>query len=195
MKTIKINSVIGISAIIIAMFMFSAEIMAQEVKEIKVRKTDVKYGRNWRATERTGEHARMRAFSREEKEPGARLIKMIDLTEEQVEKMKALRLKNQKKSLKVKNELGEKKAKYKTLATDDKVDMKAVNKVIDDIAKLIAKQMKLKAAYHQAIRSELTDNQRIRFDTMIDHFGEGMLKMKQMRAKRLGQVRKTRINN
>ena len=59
----------------------------------------------------------------------------------------------------------EKRAKLQTLRTAKNVDMKAINNLIDEKAMLKADQMKARAAHHQEIRSLLTDEQRIIFDS------------------------------
>ena len=88
-----------------------------------------------------------------------------DLTAEQKEQMQAFRLDVQKNSLPIKNELGENRAKMNTLITTDKPDMKAIDKLIDENAELMASLMKIKAQNHQKVRSLLTDDQRVVFDT------------------------------
>jgi Spy/CpxP family protein refolding chaperone len=173
MKTIRFRSLVGISALLIAFFMLSADVMAQQQARMK-------------KGERFGSRMSM---EKGERKPGMRLKKMLNLSEDQLEKMKVLRLKNQKKSLPVKNKIGEKKARLKTLTTADKADMRAINRAIDDIAELMAKQMKSKAAHHQAIRSLLTDEQRIKFDTMKHYLGQGGKRMKHaFAASRQGQM-------
>jgi Spy/CpxP family protein refolding chaperone len=167
MKTIKINSAMWMSAIVIAFFMLSADVMAQQGQGIRSGK---RFNR-----------IKMMSFDKGNFEPGMRLKAMLNLTDEQFEQIKVLRLENQKKRLPVRNEIGEKKARLKTLTIADKVEMKAINRIIDDIAKLMAKQMKSKTAHHQAIRLLLTDEQRIKFDVMKHHRGQKGKRMKQGR--------------
>ena len=88
-----------------------------------------------------------------------------DLTAEQKEQMQTLRLDVQKSSLPIKNELGENRAKMNTLITADDADMKAIDKLIDENAVLMASLMKIKAQNHQKVRSLLTEDQRIVFDS------------------------------
>jgi Spy/CpxP family protein refolding chaperone len=66
--------------------------------------------------------------------------------------------------LPLKNELGEKKAKMKTLQTANPADMKAINSLIDDMTVVKTKMSKSRAAMHQEIRKVLTEDQRIKFD-------------------------------
>lgn len=101
---------------------------------------------------------------------GDRMERIPDLTDEQRSKLKELRLANQKQTLPLKNQLGEKQAKLKTLTTSEKVDMKGVNKLIEEIGGLKIQMAKLKAATHQKVRAELTEEQRLFLDT---HAGRG----------------------
>ena len=55
----------------------------------------------------------------------------------------------------------------KKLEAEDAVKMKSINRNIDEQAKLIAKQMKLKAEQKQKIRKLLTAEQRVEFDKNI----------------------------
>ena len=89
----------------------------------------------------------------------------LDLTDEQQEQMRSMRVKTQKELLPIKNKLGENKAKMKTLSTVDNVDLKAINKLIDESSKLEASMAKLQMANHQEIRKLLTDEQRVMFDS------------------------------
>jgi Spy/CpxP family protein refolding chaperone len=93
-----------------------------------------------------------------------------DLTAEQKEQMQAYRLDVQKSSLPIKNELGENRAKMNTLITAVDPDMKAIDKLIDENAKLMASIMKIKAQNHQKVRSLLTEDQRVVFDTKSVNF-------------------------
>jgi len=88
-----------------------------------------------------------------------------DLTAEQQDKIKTIHLNMMKESLPIKNKLGENKAKMKTLQTADNPDMKAINTLIDESAKLEADLKKKRAANHQEVRKLLTDEQRVIFDS------------------------------
>lgn len=88
-----------------------------------------------------------------------------DLTDEQQEKIKAIHLNMMKESLPIKNKIGENEAKMKTLQTADNPDMKAINALIDETAKLEADLKKKMAANHQDVRKLLTAEQRVIFDS------------------------------
>lgn len=88
-----------------------------------------------------------------------------DLTEEQQEQMKTIHLKSMKAMQPLKNSLMEKKAHLHTLSTAQKADLKAINKQIDEISSIEASMQKLRAASQQEVRSLLTEEQRIMFDS------------------------------
>ncbi len=88
-----------------------------------------------------------------------------DLTDEQKEKIEALRVDHLAKIQPLKNEMGEKRARLRTLVTAEKVNMSDVNKLIDGIGTLRTKMMKLQVQHRQDIRSLLTDKQRVIFDS------------------------------
>ena len=88
----------------------------------------------------------------------------LDLSNEQREQITKLQAEMQKGLDQLNNRLSEKQAHLKTLETQPAVKMKAINKNIDEQAKLLAKQMKLKAEYKQKIRATLDKEQRELFD-------------------------------
>ena len=92
-----------------------------------------------------------------------------DLTDDQKEKIRGLRTETQKQVLPLKNEIGEKEARLKTLTTAEQADMKSINQVIEEIGDLKIEIAKLKAATHQKVRAELTEDQRLFLDT---HMGK-----------------------
>ncbi len=97
----------------------------------------------------------------------------LDLTEAQIEKIRVLRTNNLKESLPYQNQLQEKRARLQTLTTAEKVNENEVNKVIDEITSLNAKQSKLRVSHQQEIRSLLTDEQRVIYDSSRNRMGRG----------------------
>jgi Spy/CpxP family protein refolding chaperone len=87
-----------------------------------------------------------------------------DLTEEQREQIKTLRTEHMKAVQPMRNQIGEKKARLRTLTTSDKVNMSEVDRVIEDIGKIKTEMMKLMAQHRQEIRRLLNDEQRVFFD-------------------------------
>lgn len=88
------------------------------------------------------------------------------LTAEQKEVMKKLRLETEKQMKPLKNELRELMAHQQTLMTADKADLNAINKNIDKISGVKAEMAKIKAKQHQEFRSQLSEEQLIKFDSM-----------------------------
>ena len=88
-----------------------------------------------------------------------------NLTEDQQKKMMEMRVSNMHDMLQFKNTMAEKKAHLNTLRTADKVDMNAINKLIDEMGALKTKMMKKKEAHRQEVRKMLTDDQRVFFDS------------------------------
>jgi len=95
--------------------------------------------------------------------------RLAGLSDEQREQIKKLQVEMQKGLNQLNNQLREKQARLQTLETQDVVDMKTINQNIDEQAKLLKEQMKLKAEYKQKIRAVLNDEQRVRFDAWKEY--------------------------
>jgi len=104
-----------------------------------------------------------------------------DLNDQQKEQIKKERTVFMSDILPIKNQLKEKQAHLNTLQTAKNVDMKAVNKTIDEISALRTDIIKRRALFRQKIRSTLTDEQRIYYDT---HFANHKSKMHNKMQKR-----------
>jgi len=83
--------------------------------------------------------------------------RLATTSEEQREQMGKLQIEMQKGLDQLDNQLREKQARLESLEMQNVVSMKAINKNIDEQAKLLAKQMKLKAEYRQKIRAVLKE--------------------------------------
>ncbi|MFO7889209.1 MAG: periplasmic heavy metal sensor [bacterium] len=88
----------------------------------------------------------------------------LDLNDEQKEKINNLRTDFLKDVKPIKDKLAEKQVKLNTLRTAEKVNMKSVNSLIEEIVGLKADLINKQEAHHQQIRSLLTEEQRIHFD-------------------------------
>jgi Spy/CpxP family protein refolding chaperone len=88
----------------------------------------------------------------------------LDLSEEQQEQMQALRLEHYKVMNPLRNQMAELKAREQTLISEEEVDMKAVNKVIDDQTDLQNKMRKLTVTHKLAVKEILTDEQLMKLD-------------------------------
>lgn len=109
-----------------------------------------------------GEIAKQHMYDKEHAE---HMPMLPDLTEKQKEQIKQLRTEHMKAMLPLKNQLMEKKARLHTLSTGEKVDMKAINDMIEEIGAIKTKIMKEQAAHRQEVRKLLTTEQRLMFDT------------------------------
>ncbi len=96
-----------------------------------------------------------------------------DLTEEQKEQIKELKTDHLKATLSLKNQVQEKKAHLQTISTGDNVDMNEVNTTIEQIGNTKVQMAKKRAAHRQQIRSLLTDDQLVFFDSRQRGRGNG----------------------
>lgn len=87
------------------------------------------------------------------------------ITQEQSDKMDALRQQSMNENQQLRNQLGEKQVRLRMLKTAEQPDMNAINKTIDEMAAIRAGMHKNQVAKHQEIRKLLTEDQRILFDS------------------------------
>lgn len=149
MKKTKFKNTISITIAIMIFVVISTDVMAQ---------------RSQRKMQKPGMRKEMMRNG-EGREAGHQMNNMLNLSDEQKEQMKTLRLKQMEQMLPIRNQLQEQRAKLQTLRTEKNVDMKAINNLIDDMADLKANQMKDQEAHRQEMRTVLTDEQRILFDS------------------------------
>ncbi|MDR8391520.1 Spy/CpxP family protein refolding chaperone [Aliifodinibius sp. S!AR15-10] len=89
-----------------------------------------------------------------------------DLTDEQREQIRDIRLKAQEESLDLRNQLNEKRARLRTLTTGgDEIDTEAANQVIEEVGALRTELMKQHLQTRMNIRELLTDEQKVVFDS------------------------------
>jgi Spy/CpxP family protein refolding chaperone len=96
--------------------------------------------------------------------PGDFCKNIPNITEEQTQKITELRTAHLKEVTSHRNKIDELRARKRTLMTADNPDMKAIDKVIDEMSALKTEHLKRNARHHQAIRSLLTEEQRVHFD-------------------------------
>ncbi len=87
------------------------------------------------------------------------------LNKDQEAKIKKSKLNMEKERLPLENQKAEKAAHLKTLNADDNVDQGAIDRTIDEIALFDARIAKLENRHYQEVRSLLTDEQRVYFDS------------------------------
>ena len=98
----------------------------------------------------------------------------LELTDAQKEAFKQSRLAMQKQLQPIQNELGEAEAHQKTLVSAEKPDLAAINKNIEKIGSLKVEMAKIKTKNRLDMRAQLTEEQRLKFDTMRGKMKEGM---------------------
>ncbi len=96
-------------------------------------------------------------------------MQIPDLTDEQQEQIKNLKVNHLETILPLQNELKEKEARLHTLSTAENADMQSINSLIEEIGSIKTQMKKGKAAHHQSIRQLLTDDQRILLDARPIH--------------------------
>lgn len=93
----------------------------------------------------------------------------LGLSQDQISKIKDIKLQEDKKTLQIHNQIKEKEAHLKTLRTADNADMNQINSTLEEIGKLKTEKRKIEEANHQEIRKILNDEQRIKFDKFSSH--------------------------
>jgi len=88
-----------------------------------------------------------------------------NLTADQKAKIEISRVKHIKEVTPLRNELAEKKAHLRTLNSVEKPDINAINKTIDEISVLQSKIMKSNASHRIEVASNLTDEQKVFFNS------------------------------
>ncbi len=88
-----------------------------------------------------------------------------DLTEQQASQIKTLRLANLEVHTQHRNQMDELRARKRNLMTQKNADNDAIEALIDEMTALKNAHMKEAANHRQAIRSMLTDEQRVIFDS------------------------------
>jgi Spy/CpxP family protein refolding chaperone len=115
--------------------------------------------RNNRERQRPAMQEIAHASDRQMEERGPKKPMIPNLSEEQKEQIKEFRLAAEKSALPLKNQVGEKEARLKTLTTAEVYDAKSTDKVIEEIGKLRTDLLKLKVATEQKVKGILTDEQ------------------------------------
>lgn len=88
----------------------------------------------------------------------------LNLTDAQKESFKKAALAVQKQLQPLRNELGEARARQRTLVTAEKPDLDAINKNLGKMGALRVEMAKIQTRLQVEMRSQLTDEQRIKFD-------------------------------
>ena len=89
-----------------------------------------------------------------------------DLTDDQKESIKSIKLEGMKDMQPLENKIGEKEARLKTLSTEETINYKEVDATINEIYTLKADIVKKQIRSRQKIKELLTEEQRVIFDKM-----------------------------
>jgi Spy/CpxP family protein refolding chaperone len=100
-----------------------------------------------------------------------------DLTDEQEQKISALRTSHQKEVLNLRLDLDIKAATLQKIKSAENPDMSLINKTIDEMGVIHTEIQKKKTAHEFAIRKLLTEEQRVVWDSHIAHTGQGRNRM------------------
>ncbi len=88
----------------------------------------------------------------------------IEFSEEQKEELKTLKLEHHKLVKPLRYKMAELKARERTLMAEEKVDLKAVHKVIDEQTALTNQMKKLSAEHRVKVKSIFTDEQLMKLE-------------------------------
>ena len=89
---------------------------------------------------------------------------MMNFTAEQQEQLKTLRVEQMKSMTQFRNKLGEFNAKMKTITSSDDVNLKDVDKLLDEMGKVKLEMAKDKLSHQMSVRAMLTDEQKVMMD-------------------------------
>jgi len=107
-----------------------------------------------------------------------RMSQIPNITKTQLDKISEIRTTHMKVINDLRNQLREKRAHIQTLKSTDNPNQKDINNTIDEITGLQNKLMKNGMAMHLEIRNQLTDEQKVYFDSHM------------MNRKKMGKMRK-----
>ncbi len=110
----------------------------------------------------------------------------LDLTDEQKEQIQEIRFETQKASLPIQNELREKQAQLRTLTTGEEANYGRAQDVVREIGDLKTELQLIRLSTREEVRNLLTDEQKLKFDTMGSKF-ERMKKAQKGRQMRQGR--------
>ncbi len=97
----------------------------------------------------------------------------LKLSDAQREKMQTIRIETEKQIKPYQDQMRELMARHQTLVTAEKPDMKAIEASLEQISKVQLQMAKIRAARHQEIRAQLTEEQRLMFDKRRGIMGRG----------------------
>ena len=91
-------------------------------------------------------------------------ILLPDLTEDQKSSLEELRIERYKTAKEHRNQMGELSAQQRTIMSENPIDEKAAQKIIDERAELLKKQMTARVAHQAALQEILTEEQYMKLE-------------------------------
>lgn len=110
--------------------------------------------------------------SRLDPDKGERHMRGLDrlgLNEDQKEQIDGLKVKHRQSTKEDRDALKLKRVELENNATDESPDLKAIDKITDEIGRLQTALLKSKIAHRIEVRGLLTDEQKLEFDNMKRH--------------------------
>ena len=120
-----------------------------------------------------GDRQKMVEARTEKLDRGERFAKALELTDEQKTKIEAIHFESMKSMKTVKNTIGEKQARLKSLSTVENPDNKAIVKAASEIGDLKTKMFVNQVQTKQQVRALLDEKQKMKFDQMGDKMRQG----------------------
>ncbi len=111
-----------------------------------------------------GMHCKGGMIGKSGNRPGMKQGGMMNFTTEQQEQLKTLRVEQMKSMTQFRNQLGEFKAKLRTITSVDDVNLKDVDKLLDEMGKVKLEMARNKLSHQQSVRAMLTDEQKVMMD-------------------------------
>lgn len=103
------------------------------------------------------------------KERFEKMAEALELTDDQRKQVEDIRFQSMKSTKVLKNDLGEKEAKLRTLTTADNPDGKAVKSLAKQIGDIRGDLFVMKVESRLQIRAVLDEKQKLKFDMMGEH--------------------------
>ena len=140
--------------------------------------------------QRMGDRQKMIEARAEKPDRGERFAKILELSDEQKTKVEAIHFESMKSMKSVKNLIGEKQARLKSLSTVENPDNKAIIKVASEIGDLKSKMFVNQVQTKQQVRALLDEKQKMKFDQIVDRMRQGERKGREGGHGRPNQMKK-----
>lgn len=140
--------------------------------------------------QRMGGRQKMMEARAEKPNRGERFAQILELTDDQKTKVEAIHFESMKSMKSVKNLIGEKQARLKSLSTVENPDNKAVIKIASEIGDLKSEMFVSQVQTKQQVRALLDEKQKMKFDQIGNRVREGGRKGRESGHGRPNQMKK-----